>query len=304
MKAVIYRSYGPPKVLQVVQMEKPQPKDHELLVRIHAATVTSGDVRLRASDFPPLFWLPARLIFGLFQPRKKILGHEFSGVVEEVGKHITSFKPGDAVFGTTTMLPTGSYAEHLCLPETWKHGVMAIKPNNVTFEEAAALPIGGMTALYLLNKANIAKGQEVLIYGASGSVGSYAVQIAKIKGAHVTAVCSGANFDMVKDLGADRLIDYTQEDFTKGNHKFDIIFDAVGKSRKSKKVIKKGGSFVTIKMMTKEKSEDLGQIKSWSAEKRIIPFIDRYYDLDTIVAAHTYVESGRKRGNLVLKIHS
>ncbi len=304
MKAVIYKSYGPPEVLKLVEIEKPRPKDHELLVRIHAATVTSGDVRLRTSDFPPLFWLPARLIFGLFQPRKKILGHEFSGVVEKVGKHITIFKPGDAVFGTTTMLPTGSYADYLCLPEKWKHGVMATKPNRVTFEEAAALPIGAMTALFLLNKTKITKGQEVLIYGASGSVGSYAVQIAKIKGAHVTAVCSSPNFNMVKGLGADRLIDYTKNDFTKGNHKFDIIFDAVGKTHKPQNILRQGGSFVTTKMITKEKSEDLEQIKSWVEEKRIAPFIDRYYDLDTIVAAHTHVESGRKRGNLVLKIHS
>lgn len=303
MKAVVYTSYGPPEVLKVVEMEKPQPKKDELLVRIHAATVTSGDVRLRASDFPPLLWLPARLIFGLFKPRKKILGHEFAGVVVAVGKHITKFKPGDAVFGTTTMLPMGSHAEYICLPETWKNGVIALKPNNLTFEEAAALPIGAMTALFLLRKAKIVQGQEVLVYGASGSVGSYALQIAKEKGARVTAVCRGSNFAMVQTLGADRVIDYTKKDYTRGSHKFDIIFDAVGKSPKPKKVLKQGGTFVSIKMITKEKSEDLEQIKSWAEEKKISPFIDRYFGLDTIVAAHAYVESGRKRGNLVLKIH-
>lgn len=285
-------------------MEKPQPKDKELLVRIYAATVTSGDVRLRASDFPPLFWLPARLIFGLFKPRKKILGHEFSGVVASVGKHITKFKPGDKIFGTTTMLPTGSYAEYICIPETWKNGAVAQKPNTLSFEEAAALPIGTMTALFLLKKAGIKERQEVLIYGASGSVGSYAVQIAKFYGAKVTAVCSGPNFRMVQDLGADNLIDYTKEDYTVGKRKFDIVFDAVGKSSKLNTVLKQGGVFVSTKMMTKEKSEDLLQIKRWAEEKRIVPFIDRIYYLDAIIAAHTYVESGRKRGNLVLTIPS
>ena len=285
-------------------MEKPQPKDKELLVRIHAATVTSGDVRLRGSDFPPLFWFPARLIFGLFKPRKKILGHEFSGVVEAVGKHITKFQGGDEVFGTTTMLPTGSYAEYICIPETWKHGVVAQKPINLSFGQTAALPIGAMTALFLLKKANVKEKQEVLIYGASGSVGSYAVQIAKIYGARVTAVCSGTNFKMAQDLGADHLIDYTKEDYTAGKRKFDVVFDAVGKSPKPNAVLKHEGVFVTTKMITKEKKEDLLQIKRWAEEKRIVPFIDRYFDLDTIVPAHSYVESGRKRGNLVLTIQS
>ncbi len=182
MKAVIYRNYGPPNVLRLTEIEKPIPKDDEILVKIHAATVTSGDIRLRGSDFPPLFWLPARLIFGLFKPKKKILGHELSGTVEAIGKDVTKFKIGDHVFGTTTMLKTGSYAEYICLPQEWKHGVVEKKPENLSFKEAAALPVGAMTAMFLLEKANLSRDRKILIYGASGSVGSYAVQIAKSKG--------------------------------------------------------------------------------------------------------------------------
>ncbi|MEO1654480.1 MAG: NAD(P)-dependent alcohol dehydrogenase, partial [Bacteroidota bacterium] len=214
MKAALYTKYGSPEVLEIREMDKPQPKDNEVLVKIHAATVTSGDVRLRASDFPALFWLPARLMFGLFSPRKKILGHELAGVVEAVGKEVDKFKVGEEVFGTTTMLPTGSYAEYISLPESWKQGVLALKPKNVSFKESAALPVGGMTALFLLEKGKIASGQKVLIYGASGSVGSYAVQLAKHFGATVTGVCSTANLEMVKSLGAAQVIDYKKEDYS------------------------------------------------------------------------------------------
>ncbi|NNE77501.1 MAG: NAD(P)-dependent alcohol dehydrogenase, partial [Pricia sp.] len=168
MKAVVYNNYGPPNVLEATEIEKPKPKNDEILVKIHAATVTSGDVRLRSSDFPPLFWLPARLIFGLFNPKKKILGHELAGTIEAIGKNVTKFKVGDCVFGTTTMLKTGSYAEYICLPQERKSGVVARKPENLNFKEAAALPVGAMTAMYLLEKANIKEGQKVLVYGASG----------------------------------------------------------------------------------------------------------------------------------------
>lgn len=207
MKAAVYTKYGPPNVLELKEIEKPSPKDNEMLVKIHAATVTSGDVRLRSSDFPPLFWLPARLIFGMFRPKKKILGHELSGTIEEIGKNVTKFKVGDAIFGTTTMLKTGSYAEYICLPQEWKNGVVALKPENLGFKEAAALPVGAMTAMFLLNKANLKEGQKVLVYGASGSVGSYAVQLADRKGSKVTGVCSGTNFEMVKSLGAEQVIE-------------------------------------------------------------------------------------------------
>lgn len=304
MKAAIYREYGPPNVLRLEEVEKPKPKDNELLVKIHAATVTSGDVRLRSSDFPSLFWLPARLIFGLFKPKKKILGHELAGTVEEIGKRITKFKVGESVFGTSTMLKGGSYAEYICLPQEWKNGVVVQKPKNMSFEEAAALPIGAMTAIYLLEKADLRNGQTVLVYGASGSVGSYAVQIARQKGATVTGVCSGSNFEMVKSLGAESLVDYKKEDYSKTKEKFDIVFDAVGKTTKSnaKKVLVDGGKFVTINMLTKEKAEHLEQIKELAEQGKLKPFIDKTYALKEIVKAHEYVETGRKKGNVVIKI--
>ena len=304
MKAVVYEKYGTPNVLKIKDIEKPKPKDDEILVKIYAATVTSGDVRLRSSDFPPLFWFPARLIFGLFKPKKKILGHELAGVVEEVGSIVTEFKVGDSVFGTTTMLNTGSYAEYICLPQKWKNGVISLKPENLTYQESAALPVGAMTAMYLLEKANLKNGQNVLIYGASGSVGSYAVQLASLKNSSVTCVCSTANFEMVKSLGAENVIDYKKEDFSKRNEKFDIVFDAVGKTTKSKakKVLKAGGKFVSIKMLTKEKIEHLKLIKSLAEEGKLKPFIDKTFKLDDIEKAHEYVETGRKRGNVVIEI--
>ena len=304
MKAAVYEKYGPPKVLKIKDIKKPQPKADEILVKIHAATVTSGDVRLRGSDFPPLFWLPARLIFGLFAPKKKILGHELAGIVEEIGQSVTEFNVGDSVFGTTTMLNTGSYAEYICLPQKWKHGVVGLKPENLDYHEAAALPVGAMTAMYLLEKANLKNGQNVLIYGASGSVGSYAVQIANQKGSRVTGVCSTPNFGMAKSLGAENLIDYTKEDYSDCNEKFDIFFDAVGKTSKAKakKVLKPGGNFVSIKMLTKERNEHMRLIKEMAEKGELKPFIDRYYTLDEIVKAHEYVEQGKKRGNVVITI--
>lgn len=304
MKAAIYKKYGAPNVVEVTEVVRPSPKDNEMLIKIHAATVTSGDARLRSSDFPPLFWLPARLLFGLFKPKKKILGHELAGVVEEIGKSVTKFKVGDAVFGTTTMLSTGSHAEYICLPEKWKSGVVALKPENLSFQQAAALPVGAMTAMFLLEKANLKDEQNVLVYGASGSVGSYAVQIANQKGAKVTGVCSSSNFEMVKSLGAKHLIDYKKDDYSKGEEKFDIVFDAVGKTTKSnaKKVLHPNGTFVSIKMLTKETTENLEQIKDMAEHEKLKPFIDKYFKLGDIVKAHEYVDSGRKRGNVVIEI--
>ncbi len=304
MKAVVYQKYGPPEVLKLTELEKPRPKENEILIKIHAATVTSGDVRLRSSDFPPLFWLPARIIFGLFKPKKKILGHELAGTIEEIGKKVTIFRVGDAVFGTTTMLKTGSYAEYICLPQEWKNGVVAIKPRNLSFNEAAALPVGAMTAMYLLKKARLKKGQKVLVYGASGSVGSYAVQLANQKGASVTGVCSGSNMGMVKALGAENVIDYKMEDYSDGDGKFDIVFDAVGKTSKSiaKKVLDAEGKFVTVKMLTKEDDENLNQIKNLAESGKLKPFIDKTFMLDEITVAHKYVDLGRKRGNVVIEV--
>lgn len=304
MKAVVYKKYGPPNVLEVTEMEKPKPRDNEMLIKIHAATVTSGDVRLRSSDFPPLFWLPARLIFGLFNPKKKILGHELAGTIEVIGKNVTKFKVGDSVFGTTTMLKTGSYAEYICLPQKWRNGVVALKPENLSFKEAAALPVGAMTAMFLLEKANLKNGQKVLVYGASGSVGSYALQLAKIQGAVVTGVCSGSNVEMVKSLGAEKAIDYKKEDYSQCNDKFDIVIDGVGKTTKTKakKVLTANGAFVSVKMLTKEKTENLERIKELAEKGKLKPFIDQTFALNEIVHAHKYVDSGRKRGNVVIEI--
>ena len=304
MKAAIYEKYGSPNVLKLVDVKKPQPNDNEFLVKIYATTVTSGDVRLRASDFPFLFWLPARLIFGLFKPKKNILGHEFAGTVEEIGKNITKFKVGDKVFGTATMLKKGAYAEFICLPQEWKHGVVELMPKNLNFKEATALSIGAMTAMYLLEKAHLKKEQKILVYGASGSVGSYAVQIAKQQGALVTGVCSKLNFEMLKSLGVTSLIDYKEEDYSENNEKFDVVFDAVGKTSKSKakKVLNSKGTFVSVNMITKEKSEHLKQIKELVENELIKSFIDRTFDLTEIVEAHQYVDTGRKRGNVVIEI--
>ncbi|WP_299314415.1 NAD(P)-dependent alcohol dehydrogenase [uncultured Aquimarina sp.] len=304
MKAVVYEKYGSPEVLKLKNIEKPKPKDDEILVKILAATVTSGDVKLRSSDFPPLFWLPARLIFGLFKPKKKILGHELAGIVKEIGKSVTEFNVGDKVFGTTTMLNAGSYAEYICLPQKWKHGVVELKPENLNYQEAAALPIGAMTAIYLLEKANLKNGQTVLIYGASGSVGSYAVQFANQRGSRVIGVCTTSNFEMVKSLGAESLIDYKKYDYSEGDEKFDIVFDAVGKTTKSKakKILKNRGIFVSVRMLTKEKDEHLKLIKEMVEKGKLIPFIDKSFKLDEIVKAHEYVDQGRKKGNVVIEI--
>ena len=304
MKAVIYKKYGAPNVLNLVDIEKPAPKDNEVLVKIQATTVTSGDARLRSSDFPPVAWLLVRLLYGLFKPKKEVLGHEFSGVVEAVGKAVAKYKVGDEVLGTPTLLKTGSYTEYLCIPEDRAKGVLALKPKTLSFTEAAALPVGGMTALFLLKAAKLSPGQQVLIYGASGSVGSSAIQIAKAQGATVTAVCSSSNFDMVKALGADRVLDYKQQDYTSLEQKFDLVFDAVGKTSKSKarKVLKSDGRFVTVKALTSPDQELFEELCELAEAGKVKPFIDKTFPLSNIVEAHEYVDKGRKRGNIVIEI--
>ncbi|GAA0730307.1 NAD(P)-dependent alcohol dehydrogenase [Aquimarina litoralis] len=304
MKAVVYKKYGGPNVLQLKDVPKPVIQSNEVLIKIIATSVTAGDVRLRASNFPPLAWLPARLFFGLFTPKKQILGHEFSGHIVQVGDKVTRFKTGDEVYGTTSMLKTGAYAEFIAVPEFWKQGALSLKPNNKDFKEAAVLPIGAMTALYLLKKANTYKDKRILIYGASGSVGSYAVQIAKSIGADVTGVCSSRNIEMVASLGADTVIDYTKEDFTKSNKMYDIIFDTVGKLSKvnSKTALLKGGKYVTTKMITKQSNESLEEVKTLVEKQAIRPFIDKTYALEDIQKAHAYVDTGRKRGNISIII--
>ncbi len=306
MKAVVYSKYGSPKVLELEELEKPTPKSNEILVKVHATSVTAGDVRLRASDFPTMVWLPARLIFGLFRPKKRILGHEWSGVIEQVGSKVLKFKVGDEVFGTTSMLKTGAYAEYMCVPERWNHGVVAKKPRNLSHQEAAVLPIGSMTAQYLLQKANIKRNQKVLIYGASGSVGSYAVQIANHFGAQVTGVCSTQNVEMVEQLGAEAVIDYKKQDYANLSERFDIVFDTVGKTSKSdaKRVLNNGGKFVSTKMLTKESVELLLKIRQLAETGQLKPYIDKEYRLETLREAHRYVDSGRKRGNVSVVIQN
>jgi NADPH:quinone reductase-like Zn-dependent oxidoreductase len=299
MKAIVCTKYGPPDVLQLQEVEKPAPKEDEVLIRVHAATVTRGDVMLR--KLHPLLFLPLRL-FGI--KRKKIPGHEFAGVIESAGKAAKRFKEGDQVFGTTTGLNVGANAEYVCLPEEWPSGVLAIKPANTSYEEAAAVLVGGMTALYILNKGDIQGGQKVLIYGASGSVGTYAVQLAKHFGAEVTGICSTTSIEMVKSLGADKVIDYTKEDFTKSIQTYDVIFDAVGKTSasSSKRSLKKNGIYLSIRSSTSEKTENLLFIKELIEAGKIKSVIDRCYPLAQTAEAHRYVEAGHKKGNVVITI--
>jgi NADPH:quinone reductase-like Zn-dependent oxidoreductase len=304
MKAVVYESYGPPSVLQLTETAKPVPKRNEVRVRVYASTVTAGTVWARQGRFPGsvLLTLGLRLMFGLTKPRRPILGFEFSGVVVAVDDAVTRFRPGDAVYGTTTGLAQGAYAEYLCLPQHWPQGVVAHKPDSLTFAEAAALPIGGMTALQLLIKAGIGPGQSVLIYGASGSVGTYAVQLATYLGASVTGVCSTANMALVGSLGAEAVIDYTQTDLTRLGRRFDVVFDAVGKLPTTCRntLLKKDGRFASVRSMTNERTSYLDTLHCIIEAGRLRPVIDRTYPLAELAAAHDYVEQGHKRGNVVI----
>ena len=326
MKAIVWTKYGPPDGLQLKEVEKPTPKANEVLIRIHATTVTAGDCEMRSLKFPFWLWLPIRLYVGLRRPgRIRILGQELAGEIEAIGKGVRRFAEGDQVFATTGF-GLGAYAEYICRPEEPEEGALAIKPANMSYEQAACIPTGGLEALHFLRKANIHSGQKVLINGAGGSIGTIAVQLAKHFGAEVTGVDSTGKLDMLRSIGADQVIDYTQEDFTQSGQTYDVIFDVVGKSSFSGSIrsLKENGYYLianpqlskmvrgrwasrnsgkkVILETTNQKTEDLITLKELVEAGTIKPVIDRRYPLEQMAEAHRYVETGQKIGNVVINV--
>jgi NADPH:quinone reductase-like Zn-dependent oxidoreductase len=327
MKAVVWTEYGPPGVLELREVDKPTPKDNEVLIRIHATTVTAGDCEMRGLKHPIYLSLPMRLWIGLIRPRKTTIpGTELAGEIEAVGKDVEQFSVGDQVFGSAGM-GLGTNAEYICLPEEpgEMEGSLAAKPANMTYEEAATVPFGGGDALHFLRKGNVQSGQTILINGAGGSIGTFAIQLAKHFGAEVTAVDSTAKLDMLRSIGADHVIDYTQEDFTERGEIYDVIFDVVGKISfsRSDRALKQNGTYLlanpasqTIQAlwtrMTSDKkvvmetasgtTADLLFLKRLVEEGKLKTVIDRSYPLEQIVEAHRYVERGGKLGNVVITV--
>ena len=325
MKAAVYTKYGPPDVLRLEEVEKPTLGDDKVLIRVRATSVTAADYRIRGSNFPPLFWLPGRIGFGLRRPKKTILGMNLAGEVEAVGKDVKRFSEGDRVFGSSGGR-FGAYAEYVCLPE---EAAVVSKPDNVTYEEAAAIPFGAFTSLFFLrDKANIQSGQSVLIYGASGAVGTAAIQLAKYFGAEVTGVCSSTNVELVASLGADTVIDYTKEDFTENSKKYDLIFETVGKSSVTRGIgsLKQGGIYLANVIgpselaqmlrtsvagskkvkggIASEKTRDLIFLKELIEAEKLKAVVDESYPLEHIAEAHRYAEKGHKKGNVIITMSS
>ena len=325
MKAIIWTQYGPPEGLQLRQIEKPVPKDNEVLIKIHAATVTAGDCEVRSLKFPLLLAVPIRLYMGPLRPRDRVLGQELAGEVEAVGKAVTRFKPGDAVFGTTG-LGFGAYAEYICLPEASDSGVLATKPDAMTYAEAAAVPTAGLEALHFLRRAGIQTGQKVLVNGAGGSIGTFAVQLAKFFGAEVTGVDSTAKLDTMRAVGADHVVDYTREDFTRGGHSYDVIFDVVGKTSFSGclRALAPNGYYLLAnasfsarlrgvwtsrtsgkRVFTSNASQaqdDLIFLRRLIEAGQLRTVIDRAYPLEQTADTHRYVDSGQKKGHVVITV--
>lgn len=306
MKAVICTKYGEPEVLQLREVEKPIPKSNELLIKIVATSVTASDCIIRSLNLSPLMKIPARLALGFSKPRKPILGLVLSGTIEGVGSKVTQFQVGDKVFAHTYM-KFGTYAEYICIPEA---SAVTTMPENTSFEEAASIPYGGTLAYFFLQKAKVQKGHHVLIYGASGAIGTMAIQLAKHDGARVDGGCSDRNIELVKGLGADSVFDYTSKDFKLEDGKYDLIFDAVGKKKSSglmyKTALKSNGKFISVddgnpgaKAVCKE---NLIILKDLVEANIIKPVIDKTYPIEQIVEAHRYVDKGHKKGNVIITI--